>query len=87
MNHNEWTATHSGWLLLAPILLAEIHTDAPVPIPRWRLEWWFELNLWFNDYVINWIVGMIDPDAVGYLFWGVRQLNRPRVLQVPNTES
>lgn len=87
MKHNEWIATHSGWFLLAPILLAEMDTDAPVPIPRWGLGWWFELNLLFNDWVLNTIVWMIDPDAVGYLFYGIRKLKRPRVVQVPNTES
>jgi len=80
----EWVVTHSGWLLLAPILLADVADDAPVPIPRWRLEWWFELNLWVNDNIINAIIGMIAPDAMGYLFWGVRELKQPRIVRVNN---
>jgi hypothetical protein len=80
----EWLATHSGWLLIAPILLAEVDDYAPVPIPRWGLERWFEANLWFNDYVINAVIGMIAPDAVGYLFWGVRELKQPRIVRVNN---
>ena len=78
----EWMATHSGWLLLAPILLAEIDEDAPVTIPRWGLEWWFDANPWINDNVINAVIGMIEPDAVGYLFWGVRELKEPRTIRL-----
>lgn len=81
---HEWTVTHTGWLLIAPVLLAELDDEAPVPIPRWHLSWWFELNVWLNDYVVNAVIGMIDPDAVGYLFWGVRELKRPRVVRVQN---
>ena len=86
-NYHEWEATHRGWILLAPILLANVEDEAPVPIPRWGLSWWYEANLWANDNLVNLIIGLINEQAVGYLFWGVRKLEKPRIVRVLAEES
>jgi hypothetical protein len=78
-----YQATHTGWLLLAPLYLAYVDTEAPVPIPRWGwLEWWTDANFWFNDYAIQPLVGLMWPEAVGYLFWSVRELAEPIEIEV-----
>lgn len=77
-----WTCTHTGWMLLAPLLLAEIESDAPVPIPRFGLEWWFDVNLWLNDHIVNLVISLIDERSVGYLFWGVRELDKPVIVEI-----
>lgn len=72
-----WTATHSAWFLFCPILIANIEDDAPVPMPRWAwLEWWLEFNYWLNGG-LQWCIWLIAPNAVGYMFYAVRELQQP----------
>jgi hypothetical protein len=78
-----YQATHTGWFLLAPLYLADMETEAPVPIPRWSwLEAWTDANFWFSDHLLQPIVGLINPDVVGYLFWNVRELAKPIKIEV-----
>lgn len=64
------------------MFLANLEDDAPVPIPRWGLWKWYELNMWINDNVVNWLISLIDDSAVGYMFWGVRKMGQPRIIRV-----
>lgn len=73
---NTWTVTHTGWFLLCPLWLADIDTDAPVPIPRHVPDWWFDFNLWLNNGV-QWLISLHDPDATGFLLNFVKRLPSP----------
>jgi len=84
----EWNATHTGWLLLAPFYLAEVETGAPVPIPRWHLGWWCDLNMWIQDNVINLIAELLGGEfCCGYIFYGVKPMKKPRIFAFPYKES
>ena len=78
-----YEATHTGWLLLCPLWLAELDSYAPVPIQRHVPEWWFDFNFWLNDQ-IQWCVSLVNPDAVGYMFYHVRELSKTKQIKVPD---
>ena len=86
MKTNTWIATHTAWFWLCPIYLAEIESDAPVPIPRYVPGWWFEFNLTLNDFVC-WVCSFYDADSVGYMFTGVKELDSPKTIEVESREE
>jgi hypothetical protein len=69
-----WRVTHTGWFLLCPVWLAGVDGPDIVPIPRpqW-LGWWFDVMMWIQQ-AINWWICMVDPDAAGFLFHHVREV-------------
>lgn len=69
-----WRVTHTAWFLACPVWLAGVNDIDIVPIPRpqW-LAWWFTVNLWIQQ-VINQVMFLIDPDACGFLFHHVREI-------------
>lgn len=79
---NEWTATHSAWFLFCPIYLAELDSEAPVPLPRkWVPDWYFDLNFWLNDMLQHGIA-LISPESVGFMFYRARELKAPKIIKV-----
>lgn len=78
-----YKVTCKAWLLFCPLYLADLNSDAPVPIPRHVPWWWFDFNFWLNDQ-LQWLVSLVNPDAVGYMFYGVRDLKITKSIEVPD---
>jgi hypothetical protein len=78
--HHTYIATHTGWLLFCPLWLADIDS-IPVPIPRGVPHWWYDFNFWLNDQ-LQWLVSLVNENAVGYMFYHVRELGQPREVKV-----
>jgi len=82
VKYHMYTATHSGWFHLCPILLADMDQEAVTPLPRWWVpDWWFDFNFWLNDQ-IQWAIGFFKSEMVGYLFYAVKPLREPKVIKV-----
>ena len=79
-SHHVYEATHTGWLLFCPLWLADWEGDV-VPIPRRVPDWWFDFNFWLNDWLQE-LVALVNPDAVGYLFWRVRPMKKAKTIYV-----
>lgn len=75
MTHTE---THTGWLLLAPVYMADMESDAPVIIPRYCPECWLAINAWLGQ-VINVYLQLHDE---GFMFYAVRELKEPNAIKV-----
>ena len=43
----------------------------------------FDFNFWLNDQ-LQWLVSLVNPDAVGYMFYGVRELKITKHIEVPD---
>jgi hypothetical protein len=83
---HEYNATHIGWFLFCPVYIAEIETAAPTPIPRFVPGWWLDFNLWMNDG-IQWCIWFFAPHAVGFIFYGVKELSIPKTVRVRAIEE
>ena len=59
---DDWPWTHSGWLGICPIYLADIESDEPHVEPRhwvfWPLFW---LSVYLFDFM-NVVMGLMDED-------------------------
>lgn len=62
------TVDHEGWFLFCPIWLADAHSDGPMPIPKWELDWLFEAALAVQQFR-NWALSFFVPDeCLGFPF-------------------
>lgn len=68
-----WNVTAKGWVGLCPVWLAEIDSDAPVPIPRpqW-LGWWLWANFFAQDCA-NFVLDYFGFDCC-YVFRKVQEV-------------
>lgn len=68
-----WTVTHKGWFLLCPVYLADVDSDAIVPIPRSRwLNGWLELMFHIQAGINGVIYLCGHEEACGFLFYAVK---------------
>ena len=71
-----WTVTHQGWFLLCPVWLADVESDAIVPIPLFRwLGLWLDL-MFIIQTAINDVFYLCGrEDSCGFLFYAVKPVN------------
>ena len=78
---NVFVVTHKAWFLLCPVWIADIEDEAPTPIPRLVPYCWYDFNLWLNNGLC-WLVSFVRPDAVGYCYYAVEELKKPKAVKV-----
>jgi hypothetical protein len=72
--------THEGWFLFCPIWITEYRGDV-MPIPKYKLEWLFNLALWCQQ-AMNWIHSATTEEGGGFEF-RVKEC-QPFEIQIPD---
>ena len=80
-----WRCTHSGWFLACPVYIADADTKTPCILPRHVPAAWLDVNVWIQQYIVNWIMCFICPEAVGFMIYLCRDLDVPLDVRVKNT--
>lgn len=80
--HHEWVVTHTGWMLLSPVYIQFLDGGGCVPIARGVPHWWLDVNLWIQDWVVNLLLSIFAPEAMGYSFHHVRELVEPFTIRI-----